>query len=136
MTAQWVKLITALRTAVGNPDMPVAVWRNDIRSHASDVQYLGVPFAALLQQAIDGLPRLLSKVRAFTSDGMEGSQSTPLPVAASLLFLRPDDYPELGERASCSNHGSWKVFALGDEFHKERVKVWAYLATGSNGSAI
>lgn len=99
MTAQWVKLITEMRTAMGNPDLPVAVWRNDIRSHASDVQYLGVPFAALLQQVIDGLPRVLSKVRAFTSDGMEGSQSTPLPVATSLLFLRTDDYPELGERA-------------------------------------
>lgn len=96
---QWELFLTALRTLYGNPTLPITLWQHDDRSHANDVTFLGYPWSKILNRVFSTLSRTLTGVALTTSTGMEGASATALPYPSSLLWLRPDDYLELGARA-------------------------------------
>jgi hypothetical protein len=79
----------------------------DIRSHSGDVQIFGLPFSYFLRECISSLPASLPKVSVISSEGMQPAQITPLPYTSQLLFLRTDDYWELGKRA-------WRALEFSD----------------------
>lgn len=98
--AQWVKFLTAFRTTIlGDAEAPIALYRGDVRSRADDINVLGVPFAYVLVQVLDTIPKFLPKVRLVSCDGFEGAQSTALPYPTSVFLFRTLDYVEMGERA-------------------------------------
>lgn len=96
---QFVQFIADYRAYVGDPELPVAVLQFHEKSHAVGVNFLGIPYAFYLRLIISHLPALVSKVSIVRSDGMEQSQSTALPLTNELLYVRPLDYLEMGERA-------------------------------------
>lgn len=108
MRAEWRRLITDLRTALSAPDMPVGVFLMDVRSHSTDAYIIpGLPVSYLIRQAMQSLPGSLPKVQIISTDGMQPAQDTPLPYSNALLYLRTDDYWELGKRA-------WRAIEFAD----------------------
>ncbi|MFY9345572.1 MAG: DnaT-like ssDNA-binding protein [Planctomycetota bacterium] len=95
----WRRFITALRTQLGRADLPITLFQNDVRSQSAGV--LGGAFIlrtifALLANEMDG-------VGIVGTDGFQPAQTTGFPYTTSLLFLRTEDYLELGLRA-------WRAF--------------------------
>jgi hypothetical protein len=95
----WVQLIDSLRTEFANPDLPLAIFQMDVRSHLTDVGISGLPFAYFLRGAMDDVVRSRSHVALINTDGSQGFQITQLPYSSNILFLRPQDYWEIGKRA-------------------------------------
>lgn len=89
---EWTKFIEALRTLYGNPTLPITLMQFDARSHAD-------PYALIQRGAVALISRTIPGVAITSTDGMEGSSTAPLPYPSTVLFLRPDDYLELGTRA-------------------------------------
>lgn len=101
MVTQWVKLINDLRAELGDPDLPVALFHMDIRSHLGDITAFGgqLPFSYLLRECMARIPKILPRVALISTDGMQPGQTTALPYTLDLLRLRTDDYWEVGKRA-------------------------------------
>jgi hypothetical protein len=112
--AEFVRLVSDLRTHLGVADLPIALWNGDKRSHASDIQFLGVPYAYYLQLIIEGLPSLIPNLRIVRSDGFESRQTTALPYDTSILWFRPLDYLALGERGWRAVHGLGVAVPVGN----------------------
>jgi hypothetical protein len=114
MEQSWVTFITDLRTQLGRADLPIALWLMDVRSQAVSVQQFGVPFSYLLHLVFPRLTALLDNVTLVTCEGMEGSTAAALPYPSSILFLRTEDYLQLGYRAWRSLEFAQYVIPSGD----------------------
>lgn len=99
MKTEWMKFITALRTSLGGDEtLPITLFHNDIRSHLADINIGGLPFAYVLRTVMSQLD-LNDHISLTTTAGMEGGTTGALPYPTTVLFLRTDDYLELGVRA-------------------------------------
>lgn len=96
----WSKLCLDLRTHLGNPTLPIAVWQHDVRAR-SDVTSGGYNYALHLRIQIDGLPAIIPNLTIVRSDGFEFAHDPTIgtPQPTSLTFLRTEDYQTIGERA-------------------------------------
>lgn len=95
----WSKFILDLRTEFGRADLPITLFHNDVRSQSATIQVGGVPFAYVMRELQSNLARTIDNVTLTTTTGMQPAQSTGLPYTSNLLFLRTEDYFELGLRA-------------------------------------
>jgi len=113
--AAWTKLITDLRTSLGRntpgDELPIAVLNMPITSHSLTVNIAGVPMAYLLRITQLELARTLPRVTLVTTDGMQAASGGEYPYPSSeLVFLRPLDYLELGNRAwRALEFASWTI---------------------------
>lgn len=98
MLGEWMRCIGDFRTELGDPNLPFVLLHMDQRSHAGDVQQFGVPFAYLLRSMQRRLVQNMQHVTLASTDGMEPAQTTGLPYTSTVLFLRTNDYVELGFR--------------------------------------
>lgn len=112
---EWMKLITELRTLFGNDELPVTLMHMDIRSHLSDIQIGGLPFAYVLRQVFSALDQN-DHISLTSTAGMEGATTAILPYPTSVLFLRTDDYLELGFRAFRAIEFASEIIPAG-QFH-------------------
>lgn len=98
MFAAWVQFITDLRATL-RADMPIALWVGDKRSHATSIQQFGIPLALILQDVLRRVAANVHNVSLVNSEGFQGASTAGLPYPSDLVFLRTDDYIELGYRA-------------------------------------
>ncbi len=98
--AAWVQLLRDMRTEFADPELPISLFMHDIRSQSAGAQIGGLPFSLLVNAAFVNIVQpSLARVTLINTTGMQPAQSTPLPYTTNWVFLRPEDYWELGRRA-------------------------------------
>lgn len=98
MVQQWTLFITALRALYGDPALPITLWQMDARSHP-EISLFGYAWANITRSLFSILSRTITGIALTSTSGMEGASYSALPYPSSVLWLRPDDYLEIGTRA-------------------------------------
>jgi hypothetical protein len=92
---EWESWITAMRTALGRPDLPVSLLNMDVRSQGGTI--FGVPFSYFLRSVQVTMRDQIPGIILVSTDGFQpGTTASTNP--STLLVYRTEDYIELGRR--------------------------------------
>lgn len=116
---EWNRFLVDLRTALGDDDLPLALWHGDARSYASTVHAGGYAYAIFCRAVLEQLQAEIANVRLVRTEGHQPAQTSGLPVTTDMVKHRPADYLEDGFNAwralqvsLLAPSGNWKYCPL------------------------